>query len=427
MRRPDAPVFVVGVARSGTTLLSAMLSSHPRLDCGPESRFFARYRHLDVRARARVLDPATWPRPAVDFMASLRNQGHPITELFGLTLPEIGTYLAGRQPSTTAMLESLTVLHAQRAGKARWVEKTPRHLLMTDTLREGWPEACIVRIVRDPRDVALSLARMPFAKDSVVGNLVRIDEDERASRDQIEADPRAMSLRYEDLVSEPERELRRVCEFIGEEYAPSMLESRQTAAGVAADHEWWKESVSGPLNTASVGRWRTEMSADARRFAGLHLADSLRHYAYEGAEDARGQVALVPVGAAVGPNNEILLLELARRGLVVQRPSPSGRRQLHEAQGQRRLVYVGTKGQLDPSRGAAVLLRVAAAGVTAVGLVVRRVQGRPVLWLRRNTLRPKRTRDPVERLLAPLFRAFAREVPLDEVPALVDPAGGGRG
>ena len=427
MRRPDAPVFVVGIARSGTTLLSAMLSAHPRLDCGPESRFFARYRHLDARARARVLDPATWPRPAVDFMASLRNQGHPVSELFGLTLPEIGTYLAGRQPSTTAMLESLTVLHAQRAGKARWVEKTPRHLLMTDTLREGWPEARIVRIVRDPRDVALSLARMPFAKDSVVGNLVRIDEDDRASRDSIQADPRAMSLRYEDLVTEPERELRRVCGFIDEEYAPSMLDSRQTAAGVAAEHEWWKESVSGPLNTSSVGRWRTEMSADARRFAGLHLAHYLRDHDYEGAEDPRGQVALVPVGAAVGPANEILLLELARRGLVVQRPSPRGRRQLHEAQAQRRLVYVGTKGQLDPSRGATVPLRVTAAGVTAVALVVRRVQGRPIIWLRRNTLRPKRTRDPVERLLAPLFRAFAREVPMDQVPALVDPAEDGRG
>ena len=427
MRRPDAPVFVVGVARSGTTLLSAMLSAHPRLDCGPESRFFARYRHLDARARARVLDPATWPRPAVDFMASLRNQGHPITELFGLTLPEIGTYLASRQPSTMAMLESLTVLHAQRAGKARWVEKTPRHLLMTDTLREGWPEARIVRIVRDPRDVALSLARMPFAKDSVVGNLVRIDEDDRASRDRIEADPLAMSLRYEDLVTEPERELRRVCDFIGEEYAPSMLDSRQTAAGVAADHEWWKESVSGPLDTSSVGRWRTEMSADARRFAGLHLADYLRRHDYEGAEDPRGQVALVPVGAAVGPTTEILLLELARRGLVVQRPSPRSRRRLHEAQGQRRLVYVGTKGQLDPGRGAAVLPRVAAAGVTAAGLVVRRVQGRPILWLRRNTPRPKRTRDPVERVLAPLFRAFAREVSMEQVPALVDPAEDGRG
>ena len=60
-----------------------------------------------------------------------------------------------------------------------------------------------------------------------------------------------------------------MCEFLGEDYEPAMLDSRDTAANVAAEHEWWKESVSGPLNTASVGRWRTDMSADARRFAGL--------------------------------------------------------------------------------------------------------------------------------------------------------------
>ena len=420
MPRPEPPVFVVGVARSGTTLLSAMLSVHPRLDCGPESRFFARYRHLDARARSRILDPATWPRPAVDFMASLRNQGHPVTELFGLSLPEIGTYLSSCPPSTTAMLESLTVLHAQRRGAARWVEKTPRHLLMTDTLRQGWPDAYIVRIVRDPRDVALSLAGMPFAKESVVGNLVRIDADDRASHERIERDPRAMTLRYEDLVTEPERELRRVCEFIGEEYDPAMLASREGSAGVAAEHEWWKAAVSGPLNTDSVGKWRKQMSTDARRFADLHLADFLRRHGYEGAVEPRRTVAVVPVGAGVGPGNELLLLELARRGMVVERPSPTSMAALHAAHGERRLLYLGTRGQLDPSRGQMVLRRVQAALYTAVGLKLRWLQRKPILWLRRNTLRPKRARDPVERVIAPLFRLFAREVSIEEAADLVD-------
>jgi hypothetical protein len=423
MRKPDAPIFVVGVARSGTTLLSAMLSAHPRLDCGPESRFFARYRHLDARARDRIMDPATWPRPAVDFMASLRNQGHPVVELFGLTLPEIGTYLAGRQPSTSAMLESLTVLHAQRRGAARWIEKTPRHLLMTETLREGWPQARIVRIVRDPRDVALSLAGMPFAKESVVGNLVRVDADDRASRARIESDERAMTLRYEDLVTEPERELRRVCRFIGEDYDPAMLDSRDGASEVAAEHEWWKEAVSGPLNTASVGRWRTEMSADARRFAALHLGDYLREHGYEGAAEPRRSVALVPVGAGVGPANELLLLELARRGLVVDRPSPTAMRALRAAQSEGRLLYLGTKGQLDPSRGQASLRRLQAAAFMALGLTLRWLGRRPIPWLRRHTLRPKRTRDPVERVIAPFFRVFAREVTIEEAAHLVDADG----
>lgn len=322
------------------------------------------------------------------------------------------------------MLESLTELHARRAGKRRWLEKTPRHLLMTDTLRELWPDAFIVRIVRDPRDVALSLAGMPFAKDSVVGNLVRVDSDDRASRERIEADPRAMTLRYEDLVTEPERELRRICAFIGEEYESGMLDSHDSASQVAAEHEWWKESVSGPLSTRSVGRWQREMSADAKRFAALHLARYLREHGYEGAREPRAEVAVLPGADAVGPRNESLLLELARRDLVVLRPAPGSPLAQHR---QRHLLFLGVKGQLDPTRGQPAVRRAAGAVAMGTGSLVRRVQGRPLLWVRRATLRDRRARDPAERLLALLLRLLAREVTLQEVPALVDDRGDARG
>src|SRR5688500_816538 len=119
----DAPIFVVGVARSGTTLLAALLSAHPRLDAGPESRFFARLRHLDAAARARLVEPTEWPGPAVGFVSSLTNQGHPVVGLFDLTVDDIRDWLALRPPSIAAMLESLTAQHAERRGKARWVEK----------------------------------------------------------------------------------------------------------------------------------------------------------------------------------------------------------------------------------------------------------------------------------------------------------------
>jgi hypothetical protein len=389
-----------------------MLSAHSRLDCGPESRFFARYRHLTGPERHRLLDAADWPGTALAFIDSLRNQGHPVAELFGLGLADIREYLAARPPSLAAMLESLTVLHARRAGKARWIEKTPRHLLMTDVLRGLWPEARMVRIVRDPRDVALSLAGMPFAKESVVGNLVRVDQDDRASRARIEADGLATTVRYEDLVTEPERELRRICDFVGEAYEPGMLDSRGSAPNVAAEHEWWKEAVSGPLDTARIGRWRREMSADAQRFAALHLAGFLREHGYEGAEVPEREIAVVPVGDAAGPANERLLLELARRRAVVARPPPASPSQLHR---QANLVFLGVRGQLDPSRGRATPRRVGWTMALAGGLLVRRLRGRPVTWVRRATLRPRRPGDPVEALLAVLLRVLAREAPLEEV------------
>jgi hypothetical protein len=406
-----APIFVVGVARSGTTLLSAMLAAHSRLDCGPESRFFARLRHLRGPEHRRLLAPDSWPGPAVDFVASLSNQGHPVMELFGLSRADVHDYLAERPPSVATMLESLTVPHARRAGKARWIEKTPRHLLMTDTLWRHWPEARVVRIVRDPRDVALSLAGLPFAKESVVGNLVRADQDDRASRQRIESDPRAMTLRYEDLVTEPERELRRICTFVGEAWEPAMLDTRGTAASVAADHEWWKGSVAGPLTTASVGRWRREMSADVQRFAGLHLASFIREHGYEGAVEPEREVAVVPVGDAVGPASERLLLELARRGAVVARPAPTTPSELYR---QPALLFLGVRGQLDPSRGQGAARRVISVVALAGGLVVRRLQGEPVRWVRQGTLRPRLPRDAAEVLVVLLLRVLARQVSLDE-------------
>ena len=99
MSGSDAPIFVVGVARSGTTLLSAMLSAHHRLDCGPESRFFARLRHLDDEAVAGLLDPTDWPARAVEFIAALGNQGHPILDLFDLSGDDVRAYLSDRPPS----------------------------------------------------------------------------------------------------------------------------------------------------------------------------------------------------------------------------------------------------------------------------------------------------------------------------------------
>jgi hypothetical protein len=390
-----------------------MLSAHPRLDCGPESRFFARYRHLDGAARRRLVDAAAWPGPAIEFLASLQNQGHPVIDLFGLTESEVRSWLGARPPALATILEALTVLHAEHAGKPRWLEKTPRHLLMTDTLRRLWPDARILRIVRDPRDTALSLSAMPFAKESVVGNLVRIDQDDRASRDRIEADPLAMTLRYEDLVSEPARELARVCGFIGETYEPSMLEGRSSAAeGVAAAHEWWKESVAGPLTTGSVGRWRRDMAADVQRFAELHLAGFLRQHGYEGARDPAGEIAVVPVADGVGPANESLLLELARRDTVVERPAPARSGELHR---QPVIVFLGVRGQLDPGRDLPPASRAIGAVMLVAGLLVRRLQRRPMLWVRNATLRERRSRDPVEVVVVAGLRALARQVSLEAV------------
>src|SRR5687768_17107064 len=100
------PVFVVGVPRSGTTLLAAMLGAHPLIDCGPETRLLSRFEDADT---ARLLDPRSWPGPAADFVLGLALRDTPVHEVFGVPTEAVRAHLAGRRPSVAALLESLTV------------------------------------------------------------------------------------------------------------------------------------------------------------------------------------------------------------------------------------------------------------------------------------------------------------------------------
>jgi hypothetical protein len=320
------------------------------------------------------------------------------------------------------MLESLTVQHADRAGKARWVEKTPRHLLMLETLREHWPDCLIIRIVRDPRDVAVSLAGMPFATDSVVANLIRVDHDDRLSRGFVERDSRSLTLRYEDLVVDAAKELRQVCRFIGEAFEPAMLESRSSAGSVAAEHEWWKESVSGPLDTSRSGRWQKEMDKDTQRFAAIHLARYLREHGYAGARIPTSRVAIVPAADGIGARHERVLIELGLRDSAVVRPAP---RHFSDLRRHGRLIFFGLKGQLDPSRNWPMSRRLTSAAGLAVLLAERRLRRRPVTWVRRKTLRSRKEHDPYERFTAALLRVLARRIEPEDVPRLVPPDTGG--
>ena len=255
----SAPVFVVGGPRSGTTLLSAMLAAHSAFDCGPETHCLSRWSRLAGSERERILDPADWPERATTFVCSLSLGKQPIHPMYGLEREEVRAWLAVQPPSLAAMLESLTAQRAVRNGAPRWVEKTPRHLEVPELITETWPAARIVRIVRDPRDAAVSLTKVPFGTPSLLTNLSLLARMNEAAADWYREADAALTVRYEDLVAMPERELHRICAFVGVDYEPAMLDDRSGASGVAAAHEWWKGDATGPLDRSRSGRWREEM------------------------------------------------------------------------------------------------------------------------------------------------------------------------
>ena len=274
----DQPIFVVGAPRSGTTLLAATLAAHSRIICGPETQFF---NSLLPDRLADAINDRRWPRSATSAVCSLTLAWQPVVRLYGMRRRNVLRYLRNRSPSARAMLESLTQPYAERHGKARWAEKTPNHIWHLETIRLEWPEAPIIRIVRDPRDVVVSMQQLPWwSENSLLDNAAIWVDCHNRSNPFFADDPRSDTLRFEDLVTTPETELRKLCTVIGEDYEPGMLDTSRSAEHVTTKQEPWKSFVSHPIDSRHAFRWRDQLpAADAEAIA-ARCADGMNLFGY---------------------------------------------------------------------------------------------------------------------------------------------------
>ena len=267
-RRPPPMPVVVGVGRSGTTLLRLMLDSHPLLAMPPETAFLpavhACRAELDAEGFVDLLAAApTWPD-------------------FHLDAEALRSEVCSLQPfSTTAALRLFYHAYAARFGKPRCGDKTPfycRHLPAVEALL---PEAHFIHLIRDGRDVALSLRPLWFAPGRDMATLAGYWQEgiAIARRDGARC-RRYLEVRYEELIADPAGVLRRICDFVALPYAAEMLSYPARAAeriGEVRDQSLPGRVVSreqrlrqhpfvaSPPRADRSGRWRSEMDGDELR------------------------------------------------------------------------------------------------------------------------------------------------------------------
>jgi hypothetical protein len=256
-----------------------MLGAHPHLVCGPESHFFDGLADADFRDICRRAD---WPRKAVDALYSIEHVGDSIPANFGLARPELEEALAPREPSPASILSAMMDLYMRRHGKRRWCEKTPTHIMHVHQIRKCFPDSPIVRIVRDPRDVAWSMVHssLPSAPATLAGAIARWRDYDESSARFFEVDPGAWTVRYEELVRDPGATLRELCRFIGEPFDPAMLDTSESARQVNAANEPWKAKVGERVDAARAEAWRRNFSEGDLRAAESIAGDRLRAYGY---------------------------------------------------------------------------------------------------------------------------------------------------
>jgi hypothetical protein len=253
-----------------------MLAGHRKLSCGPETRFF----HFLSRADWNVEADPDLER-AIDFLFDLNLAGQPVPHHYRLSAETLRSYLRVKSVSVATLLSSLTEQFMARQGKRRWVEKSPEHLLYANDIREFFPYSPIIRIVRDPRDVALSLARVSWGPRSYVEALSLWRRYEGESASFFCQDDNTYTIYYEELVRSPEAVMEDLCEFIGEEYEDQMLDTSNSARMLVTEMETHKQRVYKPPDRTRVQVWKGELSQENNLLAEALLGDYLRDHGYE--------------------------------------------------------------------------------------------------------------------------------------------------
>lgn len=280
------PVFIVGAPRSGTTLLQYMLRSHPALSLPTgESHFFvplyrnaAQYGDLSQAENVRRVLQAMYMQSA-DFLD---------TDLHGIKFDIqqlTQEFVAEGRRTMRDLITGLFEKNAAGEGKRRWGDKTPYYVLHLPKLLEWWPDAQIIHIIRDGRDVALSL----FARkhDFGVYNSYfaaryweHYVETGHALGQAINPE-QYLEIRYEDLIADQPGVLKTVCDFLGETFSESIVDFKKS--GEAGKTPMLQK----PVQKDNAEKWRTAMTPGQLRMFEGGAGKSLEKFGYRLATSAR--------------------------------------------------------------------------------------------------------------------------------------------
>ncbi len=273
------PFFVIGSGRSGNTLLRAILCSHPDVSVPPESyvlanmvRKYSRYDYLPWSELVKIVIGEleshqqfyTWEidmSPVYQRVNGLREEDRTLSKI----IDEIYSYYGDKR----------------FPGWKIWGDKTPINTLRLKWIDPVFPGARYIHIIRDGRDVVRSYLKM--------GRYEKMDQAAMRWKESVEAalefgrkkGEYYMELRYEDLVSEPERETKRVCRFLDIDFKKEILDHRTRADNLGdVDKLEHHKNVTSPINTKSMGKWRDYFSAEEKKELESLLKDNLERLGY---------------------------------------------------------------------------------------------------------------------------------------------------
>ncbi|HET6597158.1 MAG TPA: sulfotransferase [Anaerolineales bacterium] len=297
-------VFIVGLSRSGTTLMRNILNQSDWIAISRENHFLG---HLvgaeGMRQKFRKFGDLSNDQNVQNLVDHLYTGGSERSSWFRrasshwrwitrrVDRKEFARKLLETDRSERAFFILLMQLFADKKGKPIMGEKTPAHFRYAETLLNWFPEAKIIHMMRDPRGIFISewhrrqkeaqsfpyqqLKRLPFLMKLVILLQTTITWREGASRclgNQKKHPLNYYTQRFEDLVSEPQRQVEELCAFIGVPFQPAMLEQTVVSMG-------FQEKQTG-FDSGAANRWKKHITPWVDAWFRFWLREGMEIFGY---------------------------------------------------------------------------------------------------------------------------------------------------
>jgi hypothetical protein len=224
-------------------MLQQALNRHSRIVIPPETKFFFSFLGHSQRSQKRHLE-----RLNSDLGVRLR-------------MPPFGVRTDDEARAFYARMADQYVDRLKKPSATRFGEKTPEHTGQLHRIRQLFPAAKVVVLYRDGRDVALSLAKTPWAPAGLYANFViwlyyqSIILGRRAR-----PDPNIHYVRYEDVVDRPEGALNDILTFLDLPYEAAVADGCGNREGIPAREYSWKSTALKKITPDRVGAFRRELT-----------------------------------------------------------------------------------------------------------------------------------------------------------------------
>lgn len=264
-----APVFIVGIGRSGTSLLRMMLNAHPNLYLTHEASFYLGSQFVPDRAST-----SDWLET---YFRSL------FFSWLNIDAETIRQELSSTHPPPVARhhlpdaYKAIMRACARKHNKIRYGDKTPLHSLYVDQILRDFKDARIIHMVREPKATIHSLTKMPWAPASVFlnclyyRNCMQILGKYRG---------RILEIRLEDLLDDPKQTLSAILKFIGEPWNDAVLDYPKNAPADGTPTYPWLSDAFKPI-VKKEACWQSELPSVWIHFIQKYLIEVYQQYGYE--------------------------------------------------------------------------------------------------------------------------------------------------